>query len=316
MSVALTSEVTQLLYRVTPPLNFAQTVSDLCAAFSSEAAPYPNPTWDCDDIAIIDLPTGRIIVGFSDTLPGVYAGCLTIATAQTPRNTANPLDTRDQADQNTSVADLLHRRFPSDAQNRQIFDQPLAPDLIDRVVDALFATADGFVPRSTMDADQPVEPPQISTVDADDPVDMDRLMQQFTSELSTQTSSIFSRAIATATSNDRRTADKKPSNTKFRKPAKSAANDAKPKTGLFWRRGQKEAPIVIPSGITPVQAGQSLSSSAELKAIREALYTPNPPPTGGAGGILQRTKNNLQSLRLLRKGGANATKQRGSVDPN
>ena len=307
MSVAATSDVTQLLYKVTPNLNLAQIVNDMCEAVSFASTPRPTPTWDCDDIAILDAENGRIIIGFSEKLPGAYLACLTIATGRLSGETVGPTKTDDPFVAWKSVADRLEHRFPCDAKRVQSLDQPLTPDLIDRVVDALFQTDDNHHSAEPLSKTVPDQPSGSAMLTTEEPVDMDRLMRQLTSELSTQTGSIFSRAIASATAKERPEAGKAAAKTKFRSGANSAdgapTKTQQARSGLFWRRGQPDKPTVILAAAEPSKIARGQSSPSELKIIRDALYAEDAAWGGSAARILQRTKNALLTFRLSRKNG-------------
>jgi hypothetical protein len=305
-----TSEVTQLLYRVAPQLNFAQVVSELRQALQEPTSSKPVLTWDCDDIALLDFDAARVVIGFSENLPGEHAACLTVAVGQSPLSQAVALANPDQDMLGQAVIERLHRRFPSDAQQTQTIDQPLTPDLIDRVVDALF--------QPDVEADAPAAPvaypeakPEAAVIMASiaEPSDMDRLMNRLSSELTARTPSIITRAIASASPKTRASAaqDKVDAAPRAKAvPSESAPTTAtKPKFsgGLFWRKAP-QVRTESQASTQPTQSRPQRISSTELKAVREALYA-NDRSRGFGGSLVSgsriaaQTKQAIQTLVTL-----------------
>jgi hypothetical protein len=297
MSGDQTTDVVQLLYAQVPDFNLAQVARDLAARFTPKAEPAPTLTWDCDDIAVLDFAGFRVVIGFTAGLQGRFAACITVATGQSPSDRqatkAQPLATACH-----TLADRVQALHPSDARQSQVLDCALSPYVIDRVVDAL---------------SPPPAAARSRVKDVSEPGDMDRLLTRLSSELTTRSPSVISTAIASATAKVRQSTDKTRSD-----PAASAAkpNTAK-HSALFWRKGQ---PTATPTQPATKSAGPH-SAPSELQAVRDALYAADMAQQGRAGGLVQQTRQALQSLTALppRLAGALGPKGHGegtAIDPS
>lgn len=313
MSIAFTSYVSQLLYRAAPACNFAQVIGELRDAFTPENSAAPALTWDCDDIALLDFNTARVVIGFSDNLPGAHAACFTVATGQSPLSNAASLESADQDLLCQSIISRLERRFPCDARDSQILEQALTADLIDRVVDDLFTKND--LPIKATDPVQQTpditEPALTNTVT--EPGDMDRLLQRLSTELTARTPSLISRAIASVSPRprDAGTVDQslaQTTMTKAKGPASAllrGSGTANLARGLFRLKsktttagGDDDAPQ------TGARAPHR-TSSTELKAVRDALYATDA-SSASVDRIVAQSKHTLQILAALPGGIANA----------
>lgn len=273
MSAVLSCRVTQLLYITAPHLNFAQVVSDLHAALAVSDFAVPILTWDCDDIALIDFDAERVVVGFTENLPGPHAACLTVAVGNLLQADAADLPDADQLTLCQAVAERLDRRYPSDAQKSQMIEQPLSADLIDRVVDALFLEQN--VPLED-DADCDAADLSASIVSSRQG-DVERLMSRLSSELVSRAPSLITRAIASATPNARAAGENL---------SHSANGVAAPHGGittggrakpsfpghLFWSKAARQT--TLKSGVSKGATAprKNWGNTAELKAVRDALY--------------------------------------------
>lgn len=297
MTAALTSQVSQLLYRTMPGLNFAQIVGDLAHTFSMDAGKGTTLAWDCDDIAVLDFQTARIIVGFSDNLPGLHVACVTIAIGQSPLQTASALSVADQLALRLAVAERIQRRFPNDADRSFSIDHALTPDLIDHVVDDLFQANDVDLPPTQINVKAADETPLQNTEDGD----MDRLMHRLSSELTARAPSLITRAIASATP-------------KGRKSEAGVAKAPKAKNGLFWRKGQP-APTMIEAAVAKTRDERHRPTpSGELKAVRDALYADNSSLRFTNNGVAAQTKHALRTLIALPQNIAMSMADRRSRD--
>jgi hypothetical protein len=268
MSAALTSLVTQLLYRQVPDLDFEQVMSDLSHAFATGNGPEPIVSWDCDDMAVFDVASMRLIIGSSDNLPGPHRACITVAVGPSPLGASKDLSTTAQLALCDAVTNHLRAECPSDDHRSFSIDQRLTPDLVNHLVGALCLQGSAIpAPSNTnADDDRPNEPPG--------GVDMDRLLHRFSSELTTRAPSLITKAIASATKNS---------------PSSTAPAARKAKSGLFWRRAEP-APVVIAGDVD--QGTQLAASSAALQTVRDALKAED----GSTGSrALDKTKRALRS---------------------
>lgn len=79
MSKGNLGTIGQLLCASTTQVNFARLVNDLGNVLGRFGDAAPLVTWDCDDIAIFDMPGTRILLGWSDDLGPEKMGCLSVA---------------------------------------------------------------------------------------------------------------------------------------------------------------------------------------------------------------------------------------------
>lgn len=300
MSAVSTSRIHQLLYLVSPHLNFAQVVGDLHSALKSAQLAGPTLTWDCDDIALIDFESARVVVGFSDNLPGAYAACLTIAAGCLPQVRDAALTAVDQDLLCQAIADRLERRFPSDAQQNQSIEQALTPDLIDSVVDALFQENDAARPSAPLRerVNQTMPEPCLGSGD------VDRLMSRLSMELVTRTPNLIARAIASATPRARAEGEAVPlASDGAGGMAKSTGSQRKSvfKNRLFWPKvavgDAIAADVNGPAGTRRVVNG----AIGELSAVRNALYAADEANRLGTGKLVgdrfaARSTRALQAL--------------------
>lgn len=317
MSAVLTSQVTQLLYRVTPILNFAQVVGDVRQAFAPQAGDPPSLTWDCDDIALLDFGAARIVIGFSDNLPGAHVASLTVAIGQSVLTDSPDVATTDQLLLCEAVAARLLQRFPSDAQKSQILSHahPLTSDLIDHVVDGLYLQEVGHSPPATA---TPAVADISRPAPAAEPGDMERLMHRLSSELTARTPSLISRAIASATPRGRASAAQNQAATGAgTKPAETHDQPKQAKGGLFWRKGQPSPPTSIADVAPAAIQARPPASTGELKAVRDALYANDAAHGSSAGRVAAQTRHALQMLAALPHSfaAAVADKRRNDVPP-
>jgi hypothetical protein len=78
MSNSTQTIIAQLLYLDAPPLNFARLVADLDDALDRLPGDGAILTWDCEDVAIFECGTLRILLAITDAPGTDYAACLTI----------------------------------------------------------------------------------------------------------------------------------------------------------------------------------------------------------------------------------------------
>jgi len=84
MSSAALSTIAQLVCSADTHVNFARLVSDLDTVLQRFGDTRPQLKWDCDDVAIFDLPGTRILLGWCDDFRSDRTGCLTLAVGPSP----------------------------------------------------------------------------------------------------------------------------------------------------------------------------------------------------------------------------------------
>lgn len=297
MSVAPTTEVTQLLYGAAPQINFAQIVAKLCKVLAPTLGTSPTLTWDCDDIAMLDFEKARVVVGFSDNLPGMHSACVTIATSQSLIGKASAATRESLLELCQTIAERLERRFPSDAQQTRTLHHALTPDLIDSVVDALFEQ-EHSAPQPVIEANPLTQKPAVGPADTNaEPSDMERLMFRLSTELTTRAPGLITRAIATATQKGRDALDR----TDPTKDASRPQSPARTTTigGLFWRKGEKASRGSSLAEEMSAPTPRKAAAKNELQAVRDALYAQDMARGSGVGQIAAQTKHALQMLTLI-----------------
>lgn len=85
MTTISPSSVGQLLFVTPPALNFARLVADLTAALPAVTETPHVLRWDHDDIAAVDLPGTRIVLGYDEGLPGGWGACLSVSVGAGPQ---------------------------------------------------------------------------------------------------------------------------------------------------------------------------------------------------------------------------------------
>lgn len=298
MSGLLASSVTQLLYKTAPNINLAAVVGEIGSTFVQNDGPDPVLAWDCDDIAVIDIAPLRVVIGYTEKLPGAHKACLTIAAGPAPQTVARAPDDEAPAQVCAAISDHLDARFPADDTRRQVVDHPPTPDLVDQVVDVLFQAPKTATLTMVMAPSLASLPPTSGNTE---PGDLERLLNRLSSELTARAPSLISRAIASATPKPRQT-------TGVGNPSGEAANrnPFAAKVGLFWRKGRPQKQVST-AGLDEVRSDgtRRRASASELQAVREALYAGHEARAKGAGIALQ-TRHALQSLTALPLSLANA----------
>jgi hypothetical protein len=83
MTYASLSTIAQLVCCPQTPVNFARMVGDLDAVLSRFGEAPRQLTWDCEDVAIFDLPGTRILLGWAEET-GRGTACLSVGVGPSP----------------------------------------------------------------------------------------------------------------------------------------------------------------------------------------------------------------------------------------
>jgi hypothetical protein len=78
MSQSVQTTIAQLLYLNAPPLNFARLVADLDVIMNRLPGVEHTLRWDCEDVAIFEAGSLRVLLAITDAPGTDYAACLTI----------------------------------------------------------------------------------------------------------------------------------------------------------------------------------------------------------------------------------------------
>ena len=134
MTTSHSGTIAQLLYAQKHQLNFAQIVGDLHALLMLFAGPHLIFEWDCDDIALFDLSSTRIALGW-DTNPGKgYSACLTVSVGSATEPTSPPFNNGHE-EMCSRLVERLHKEFPALTILWHQTNEHLTADLIDRLVE-------------------------------------------------------------------------------------------------------------------------------------------------------------------------------------
>ena len=136
MSIPQFGTVAQLVYADKQPLNFARLVGDLHSILVQVYGLEVLFEWDCEDIALFDLPAARIALGWDDRPGKGYSACMTISVGTLPGLTL--LLANDGYEEICSrIVERLHGRFPALAILWHQTEEQLTSDLLDRLVERL-----------------------------------------------------------------------------------------------------------------------------------------------------------------------------------
>ncbi len=73
------SVIAELAFIEAPPINFARLVADLDSVLARLHAKNRQLTWDCEDVAIFDMPGTRIALAYNDSARAAVAATLTLS---------------------------------------------------------------------------------------------------------------------------------------------------------------------------------------------------------------------------------------------
>ncbi|WP_282024840.1 hypothetical protein [Limimaricola cinnabarinus] len=137
MSDPITSTIAQLLFRGVPSLDFPNLVDDLRTSLMEGPTGTCRLDWDHEDVAIFDLDNARIILGWSQPLPGRYAACLTIGVGADESGDCQIGIASHQGTITRLLADRINARYMSDRMLWKTSTQSPTAAMIDSMVDEL-----------------------------------------------------------------------------------------------------------------------------------------------------------------------------------
>jgi hypothetical protein len=134
MTLFTHTTIAQLLYLDAPPMNFARLVSDLDLVMDRLPGVARTLTWDCEDVAIFEAGTLRVLLAITDAPGTDYAACLTITAGPAIANAPQSSLLR-RADQ---LCRLIERQLASRTQPDATFwhrtPRVATADLVDTMV--------------------------------------------------------------------------------------------------------------------------------------------------------------------------------------
>ena len=316
----LTGQVTQLLYCAAPNLNFAHIVGELYEILLLNCPVTHVLTWDCDDIALLDFDAARVVIGFSENMPGPHAACVTVAVGQSPLADSTLLVNADQIALGQQITDVINQHYLCDAQRTCATDQPLTADLVDAVVETLYQPqnpmSDQGKPLVRTGGSQEVAPEKIN----DEPGEMERLMRRLSTELVTRTPSIITRAIASAVPKTRKVADPGHRQIASAESGETAVDltqvskAAKSSASFLWGKAKAGQAAARKAEALGTAVATRPASSAELRAVRAALYADDFAQSRGVTRISAKTKLAYHALTDLSHGFVKAVSNRRRGD--
>ena len=105
------STIAQFVFDRDPSLNLAVLVKELDAALERSGAGRRSVTWDCEDLAFVDLDGARFTLSYTgDAGPGLPSS-LMISVGPGPHSPYDPADRRHYEDLCHLLADRLRARF-------------------------------------------------------------------------------------------------------------------------------------------------------------------------------------------------------------
>lgn len=128
--------IAQLVFAGKPPLNFARVVDDLHSVLSRLRGIDLAPDWDCEDVAVFDLPTSRIALGWESKPGKGYAACLTVSVGPLP-GLSLLQDSDGYAELCSRLVERFNAHFPATSILWHQTEDPLTGDLIDRLIEDL-----------------------------------------------------------------------------------------------------------------------------------------------------------------------------------
>lgn len=138
------STIAQLVFADPQPLNFARVVGDLHTVLSRFRGTNLRIEWDCEDIALFDLPEARIVLGWNDQPGKGYSACLTVSVGPLPSAPPATVETGGHENMCSRLIERLQSRFPATAILWHQTDQPVGADLLDALVEKLPALMELF----------------------------------------------------------------------------------------------------------------------------------------------------------------------------
>ena len=137
------SVIAEMIFVEKPAINFARLVGDLDAVLARFQGPDRHLTWDCEDVAIFDMPGTRIALACTEEPQSGVATSLMISVGPTPLpdalNARKPLHRKGVSHDAlcSKLVDRVQARLSPDAVFWHECEAPVTADLIDEITAAL-----------------------------------------------------------------------------------------------------------------------------------------------------------------------------------
>jgi len=103
------SVIAELTFIDPPPINFARLVADLDSVLARLHAKNRQLTWDCEDVAIFDMPGTRIALAYNDSPRTAIAAMLTLSVGPSLLPAEQSVDAPGAAQHDTLCSKLVER---------------------------------------------------------------------------------------------------------------------------------------------------------------------------------------------------------------
>ena len=281
MHAAAASEIAQIFYTRPAIGNFAHAVADLCATLTRRTAEKWALLDAADHLATLQSPGTRIVLGYSDQLPGPHPACFIIAIGDGPQAQTADLPALTHPDLCRLLAGVLERAAASDQIHWKTHPAAPTPALIAELLNTAQPEPAPSLPPLAVESD-----------------DMERLMHRLTDELTARRAFSIRKAI-TAASNPASSPIAPPATGPLPNDPQAAAKTPHPHGAESWLWRQFASNPRSPGSLIP--SAKSPSTTAhELKAVRAALYAEDFASSGSFNpdGLLAGARRALRNLAL------------------
>ncbi len=136
MGQSMPGTICQLVCAAETQVNFARLVGDLDSVLHRFASCPVNLTWDCEDIALFDMPGTRILLGWNEGIGLSGLSCLTISVGPSPiAAVSGQFPAHDTMC--VQLAERVQRRIPHEAVLWHHIPGVATSETVDELVDAL-----------------------------------------------------------------------------------------------------------------------------------------------------------------------------------
>lgn len=136
MGQSMPGTICQLVCDAETQVNFARLVGDLDQVLRRFSACPVDLTWDCEDVAVFDMPGTRILLGWNEGIGLDRVSCLTISVGPSPlAAVAGQFPAHDTMC--VQLAERVQRRIPHEAVLWHHMPGVVTSETLDELVDAL-----------------------------------------------------------------------------------------------------------------------------------------------------------------------------------
>lgn len=137
MSLMQNSTIAQFMFNRDPALDLPVLVQELDSALQKSGAGQRTITWDCDDLALLDVEQSRFALSYSEPADDDAPRSLMISVGPNPKAEGAAFDRQRHDELCHMIADRLQARFEPDQTLWHQVKGPVTTDLIDDLFDRL-----------------------------------------------------------------------------------------------------------------------------------------------------------------------------------